>query len=381
MLPAHVTAEATVSMPRPFLLGLVVVVLLAVTVVAVYVGARVGYRLFWFAVRPLRRALSLVLPEGSATLVAAALVVTAGVGGVSFLVLDADNSLATGDGVGGRAGEYLDRGLKEDPIGDLENDVYRPGSGSYGGSSGGSGGSAPGYVRPSPDTDGDRLKDSWERAGETPGGVPLPNADPMHKDLYVVFQYGDEFEALSASERQQLVDDWARMPVANPDNQTGIRLHIDDRPQYGGIQNSTLTVTSGYDGPLGSYGELGSRQCRYHLVTFASFDRGDTVGLAGVPGYTSLVDGSLDTGYGGASTRRVHVTTHELLHNVVGSFGGESHSTRGWLAPVVADNQRYLSPPVAASLNETGLRGSAYFQHEVCDTDPAPNATASPTPT
>lgn len=362
MLPAHVAGEAALAVPRPLLFGLFTVLLLAVTVVVVYVGARVGYRAFKLLVRPVRRVLTLVLPEGSATVVAAALVVTAGVGTVSFLVLEADSSLGEGGGAGGRAGEFLDRGLREDPVSDISGDVYSPAAGL----------GAPEYDRPMPDTDGDRLKDSWERDGETRAGVPLPGADPMHKDVYVVFHYGDRYEPLTPEEKRVLVADWARMPVSNPDGDPGIDLHVVDAARP--IRNDTISVGESQEGALGAYGELGDGRCRYHLVTLASFEGIDPIGLASGPGYTSLVEGTVNTSYdrvtNGSRTRRVHVTTHELLHNVAGVFdGGEVHTDEGWLYPKSDPAETHLSPTVRNHLSANGIQGSGYVQQNVCGTE------------
>ena len=92
------------------------------------------------------------------------------------------------------------------------------------------------------DTDGDALCDAWEKFGIDfdQDGTPdlmLPDADPMHKDLYVEFDWmdcavsvcatGDTHSHKPVEGAMALVEQaFAKAPVTNPDNKDGIRLHI-----------------------------------------------------------------------------------------------------------------------------------------------------------
>jgi uncharacterized membrane protein len=88
------------------------------------------------------------------------------------------------------------------------------------------------YARIDPDTDGDGLLDDWEINGipyvdihSMPQRFMLPGADPMRKDLYV------EIDAMAglafdASSKELVIEAFRNAPVTNPDNSTGITLHI-----------------------------------------------------------------------------------------------------------------------------------------------------------
>lgn len=220
-----------------------------------------------------------------------------------------------------------------------------------------------GYRRPETDTAGDRLKDEWLREGETPEGAPLPDGSVGRLDLYVYVVHGDNVEGLTDREVRQLERVWASMPVRNPDGSTGIDVHVVD----GGALNESVQFTQGSD-HTAYYTEavMGPRLCRYHLVVLGE-PTGKTVGWAAAPGYSSFVTGVSEPGRGGNVTNRVRVTTHELLHNVVGSMDdptlpdGGLHTGEGWLG-----GDEYLSPETAAHLNETRFRGSTMYQRDIC---------------
>lgn len=82
------------------------------------------------------------------------------------------------------------------------------------------------------DTDGDGLLDSWETVGipyEDTSGVTkfftLPDADPMHKDIYVEVDLmtGMTFPAAAI---EQVEFAFEAAPLANPDGDTGATIHI-----------------------------------------------------------------------------------------------------------------------------------------------------------
>jgi hypothetical protein len=100
-------------------------------------------------------------------------------------------------------------------------------------------------ANPSYDTDGDGLLDGWETAGidfDNNGTVDLPlnqppfNANPRHKDVFVEIDWmdcarggcasGDTHSHNYVSQFAGVVTAFAAAPVANPDNQTGVTLHL-----------------------------------------------------------------------------------------------------------------------------------------------------------
>lgn len=262
-------------------------------------------------------------------------------------------------GVMGTADDFVEQGYDEDTVAVFKGDAIRPGAGGeYT------------YDRPTPDADGDRLKDGWERAGRTPDGVELPNADPQRMDLYVQINYDANADPLTTTEREQLRAVWSRMPVENPDGSRGITLHIDDSAPRGGQIDQTVAVAGRPDRQLKQqfYTEqyLGNRTCRYHQVVVGRISDDRLAGWGSMPGYWVMIDGTTREDYNGNVSFRVHIITHELLHNVAGAVGGGGHTNRGWLTPVVDPGNEFLSTTTATKLNRGGLAGSGYFQDELC---------------
>lgn len=225
------------------------------------------------------------------------------------------------------------------------------------------------YTRPARDADGDRLPDAWERAGETPDGVALPDADPQHKDLYVQVNHGTTTRELSAAERQRLERTWAAMPVENPDGERGIRLHLDDEAPRGGSLGVVAQAADRQTGTTRYYTRehLGDRRCVYHQVTLGQVATGNTTLVAATPGYGVVVDTSPRTEFDGNGTWRTYAVTHGLLHNVVGvRQNGRVHTAGGWLDTPLGPEDDALPEVVADILSNQGFAGSGYYQDEVC---------------
>jgi hypothetical protein len=184
------------------------------------------------------------------------------------------------------------------------------------------------------DTDGDNLKDGWEMNGRTPAGAPLPDADPFHKDMYLMFTYGKGIEPLTSAQRDRLVDAWADMPVDNPDGTEGIRLHVtdsvhaterlliyDDGLTEGNVYPYVMNYTSDQLEGAAQLPKGATPPARHDVyfhalvVELAREPRG-TTGFGSRGSDTVIVVGKapgwqFDTEY-------LHLLTHELLHNVVG---------------------------------------------------------------
>lgn len=208
------------------------------------------------------------------------------------------------------------------------------------------------------DRDDDGLPDAWERAGETPDGATLSGASPDHKDLYVQVEYATNVERLSESQRRELREVWARMPVSNPDGSPGITLHLDDEaPRGGRLNESGMVAARSERDAFYTESRLGPRQCVYHQVVYGRVEMGDLAGIASMPGYSVVVDGSLQPDYAGNVSFRTALTTHELLHNVAGRVDGRPHTDSGWLAG--GPDDEFLSEATARDLTESGLHGPA----------------------
>lgn len=212
------------------------------------------------------------------------------------------------------------------------------------------------------DTDGDGLPDAWERAGETPDGVPLPGADPRHKDLYVQVNHGIGSAPLTDEERADLERIWAELPVENPDGGSGITLHLVDEAPRGGALDVVGQVDEREGGPTRYYTDdlVGDRRCVYHQVVVGRVTVDGTVVLASTPGHGVVVDGRSRTGLGGSASWRVYAITHGLLHNVVGERpDGRVHTGRGWLSTPLDPDDDHLTAPAASLLSERGFRARA----------------------
>lgn len=221
--------------------------------------------------------------------------------------------------------------------------------------------------RPRPDADGDRLKDGWERDGRTPNGVPLPGADPEHKDLYVQLNYGRGVAPLTDDERRDLQRIWATMPVSNPDGTDGITLHLIDAPPRGGSLDADVSV---YEDPRAELEhryrtDLSDAKCVYYQGLLGNVTSPRYDGWALTPGYSFIADGRR-TETLGPVTIRVAITTHELLHNTVGLVNGTDHTASGWLRATYDGTNGNLSADAADELSERGFEVSALYERRFC---------------
>ncbi|WP_302083780.1 hypothetical protein [Salinibaculum rarum] len=239
-----------------------------------------------------------------------------------------------------------------------------------------------------PDTDGDNLADGWEKAGETPGGLPLPDANPRQMDIYVTV-YTTEGHSLSPTVKEQVRENFRDMQVINPNYKSGIRVHF--------VQSESLDMEAGlpaeeYHRKIRKLSAAETELPIYHSVVVTEFadstanmldplNTAKTTGLSArnstpetrnygasqpwngsftttvlgkgaTPGYFTVIKNGQD---GTAST----VLTHELLHNVVGQRTGEecgtAHTCSGWLAPQISDTTESLPESVQELLRDEGF--------------------------
>ena len=208
------------------------------------------------------------------------------------------------------------------------------------------------------DTDGDRLPDGWEFRHETPDGAGLPGADPLSMDLYVQVDYAEGADRRGVVFYRALKAEFSEMPVDNPDNTTGVSVHVRD----GGRLNESVRFAGDIETFLSlkdRYYEssLGPRAGVYHQVIVAPF-AAEEAGYGEVGGEFAVVASDLDNG------TQKRVTTHELLHNVVGRVeapGACADDPRhycegGYLGPhVTTAEDPYLAEPLAEQLERQGF--------------------------
>lgn len=207
---------------------------------------------------------------------------------------------------------------------------------------------------PGGDADGDGIPDDWERAEQTPDGAPLPDASPDHRDVYVQLNSGSSVTPFSDTEKGQLTEVWGEMPVGNPDGSEGIRLHLDDeRPGAGPLGDRAVIRDRERPDRFYNASVMGDRLCVYHQVVVGQLESGDRAGLGATPGMYAVVDGTTRPEYDGDVSFRVAISTHHLLHNVVGPVDGSPHTNGGWLAG--GPNNEFLSPPTQRAIEADGL--------------------------
>lgn len=183
------------------------------------------------------------------------------------------------------------------------------------------------------DSDLDWLQDEWEIAGEAPNGLPLPDCDPDHRDLYLDIVSLDGARIVPDGHVEFIVDEFASMPVMNPDGTEGINVHVhgpreidlgieelrdlegNNRPRIGPVHAWTLY----------SPDVMEERRGIYHLLGVMP----DSTYIEGKGGFAT---------YKMAMVKRMdrEMMIHQLLHTIVGAdFGAEclgpDHTCGGYL--------------------------------------------------
>lgn len=155
------------------------------------------------------------------------------------------------------------------------------------------------------DADGDGLPDGWEHNDYVEIGgnhVPLPGADPLHKDMYLRILPVDG--NISEETEKRMATRFAESNVTNPDGERGIDMHIS-------FESGDLEEYEDY--VLGEpeedwYGATHPYWGAYYFMHIMPIEANDTAGYASSPGYNSAVEPS--PGYA--------VPEHELIHNIIG---------------------------------------------------------------
>jgi hypothetical protein len=150
--------------------------------------------------------------------------------------------------------------------------------------------------------------------------------------------------------------EFEEMPVRNPDDSTGIDVHI----RSGGALNRTVTFTGGNFWTLKKRyyaNRLGPRTGSYNHLMFVEFDsRG--VGYGEIGGEFAVVSSDLD------GVTRKNVVVHELLHNVVGRIETPQaceddpahYCGDGWLRHHIRHPEdEFLPEPIADQIERDGF--------------------------
>ena len=157
------------------------------------------------------------------------------------------------------------------------------------------------YLEANADTDGDGLLDTWEKNGidaNNDGIIDfvLPQADPMHKNLYVEVDYMQFHRPIGGGGAFGSIQDvrsaFSRSPVPNPDGTTGINLFVlvDEQIPH---QNTTdvnglRTIKSQSFGTVAeranpnSVNLLAAKRMAFHYAVFAHDQPGENSGSSGV---------------------------------------------------------------------------------------------------
>jgi hypothetical protein len=204
------------------------------------------------------------------------------------------------------------------------------------------------------DTDGDGLLDTWETNGidvNNDGVIDfrLPQANPMHKNLYVEVDYMQFHRPIGggsvfgASVIQDVRSAFSRSPVSNPDGNTGINLfvQVDEQIPH---QNTTdvnglRTIKSQSFGTVAERADpnsvnlLAAKRMAFHYAVFAHDQPAPFSGSSGVsdgtPGMNFLV--TLGNGWAvnttsghsvGSRDQQAGTFIHELGHNLGLQHGG-----------------------------------------------------------
>ncbi|MFB6254251.1 MAG: hypothetical protein ABEI06_06560 [Halobacteriaceae archaeon] len=208
------------------------------------------------------------------------------------------------------------------------------------------------------DMDGDALLDGWEVNEKTPTNVPLPNASPVHKDIYLHIFVTNSVPPLTDHEIEELTQIWIEFPISNPNNKSGIDIHIINQTQIDALQYPYEKLQRNYE-----FFVSDRKECIYYATFVTNIPKDRLVsGFAKSGGLVSIIDGLPGSEYDKKYPIRTIFLTHELLHNIVGvidiphMIGDKFHSSRGWLAYSYFTPRHYqLSETVSSDINQYGF--------------------------
>lgn len=186
------------------------------------------------------------------------------------------------------------------------------------------------------DTDKDWLKDGWEVKKKAPNGAPLPEADPLHRDLYVDIVSLQNASSVSSNTAMRVKEEFGNMPVKNPDGKEGIKVHIYG-PRKSNFTEKELVERSDADiqkleiSTIGQFmytsKQMGNRKGIYHLVVIK-----DAKARGGEASWKIA-----RVSFGPHQRRNLRTIIHELLHTVAEdafdeNCDGREHTCEGYLS-------------------------------------------------
>ncbi|WP_223643655.1 hypothetical protein [Corallococcus sp. EGB] len=178
-----------------------------------------------------------------------------------------------------------------------------------------------------PDTDGDRLSDYAEAFGF--GGVldlPTLGANPLKKDIFIEVDYYPGLKPTQAM-LNRVTTAFANAPVTNPNNTTGITLHlvVDQEIAAADADSDLNPVWTDFDVIKGKYFNA-SRAPYFHYMLFANrYSGGNSSGISrGIPAHDFVV--TLGFIGGGTELQQAGTLMHELGHNIGLRHGGNDDS-------------------------------------------------------
>jgi hypothetical protein len=152
------------------------------------------------------------------------------------------------------------------------------------------------YLQPGGDTDGDSLSNSWEINGidqNNDGRIDfrIPNANPLHKNLYIETDYMQFHQPISAG-IDNVINAFSIAPVSNPDGTRGINLFVqvdEEIPHQNAINGVTglLAIKRTNFGTVAERADpnsaniLAAKRLVFHYGPFVH-DRSDFPGSSGV---------------------------------------------------------------------------------------------------
>lgn len=189
------------------------------------------------------------------------------------------------------------------------------------------------------DTDGDGLPDSWEKNGYDANGdgvvdVDLPGmgANYLHKDIFVEVDWmvSDHNHKLTDAAKAMVVAAFQNAPVANPDNKSGIKIHIDTGDLGGGNQIAHTDILSpvwtDFDA-IKSANFVDARKPIFHYVImghqYHTPETDCSSGISrGIPASDFVVTLGCFTNKIGTTMEQAGTFMHELGHNLGLRHGG-----------------------------------------------------------